>query len=127
MISPNHAIRSPLRRDVTRYLLALLAVWAIILGPGLCVGGVLEHLCLDCAPAAACDHEEDCAADPCLEPVVQPIASAASVLLLPVVALIVRLYAPPTEPPSACSGFADRILPERKNLSRPESDLPLLI
>lgn len=127
MTTPNRAIRSPLRRAATRYLLALLAVWAIILGPGLCVGGVLEHLGLDCAPVATCDHEEDCASDPCLEPVVRPVTPVAGALLLPFEALLVRMYVLVTAATSISADFVDRVLPERKNLSRPESDLPLLI
>ncbi|MCH7789758.1 MAG: hypothetical protein IH940_09995 [Acidobacteria bacterium] len=42
----------------------LVALWAVIAAPALCLGGVLLHEC-ECGSAQTCAHEGDCASDPC--------------------------------------------------------------
>ena len=44
----------------------LFLVWTVLLGPALCVGGLMEHAC-DCEGVVEvdCEHEDACATDPC--------------------------------------------------------------
>lgn len=49
----------------------LVVLWAVIAAPALCLGGVLLHEC-ECGSAQACEHEGDCASDPCGELTVRP-------------------------------------------------------
>jgi len=48
----------------------LLLLWAFLVAPALCMGGLLEHPC-DCGDGAPCEyeessqHEDSCAGDPC--------------------------------------------------------------
>ncbi len=51
---------------VRRSCSILLAVWALVLLPTLCAGGLIAHAC-DCAPDAVCQHEAGCDVDPCSE------------------------------------------------------------
>jgi hypothetical protein len=39
-------------------------LWAILLGPAACLGGVLDHACPSC-PETSCGHEDECVSDPC--------------------------------------------------------------
>jgi len=41
-------------------------VWALLLGPALCMAGLVEHLC-DCNGSVEmqCQHDESCSDDPC--------------------------------------------------------------
>lgn len=110
-----------------RSLVAIVALWAILLGPGLCLAGALDHLCSDCTEQMACGHEDRCAEDPCTETLLRPDTGVND--------------REPTPPPAVNSGFASgpprafqhsrnsAELPptSRKNLPRPESDLPLRI
>jgi len=45
-------------------LLTIFATLWLFLTPILCMSGVLDHHC-DCDAEMACQHEEECAADPC--------------------------------------------------------------
>lgn len=50
-----------------RLLSILLVVFALLAGPALCTGGLLEHDC-DCGQGGAelqCQHEDSCSDDPC--------------------------------------------------------------
>lgn len=50
---------------MTKRLLAIsVAVWALVMLPALCMGGVIGHSC-DCASEELCRHEIDCDDDPC--------------------------------------------------------------
>ncbi|MCA9256156.1 MAG: hypothetical protein KDA33_10990, partial [Phycisphaerales bacterium] len=71
--------------DVIRtYAISLTAIWALLVSPMLCVGGVISHACAphddhvktascDCVEStcacdghdAPCSHEGDCSSDPC--------------------------------------------------------------
>ncbi len=47
-----------------RTVILVAALWALVVAPALCTGGVLHHEC-DCGTAIGCEHEDDCANDPC--------------------------------------------------------------
>lgn len=49
---------------IVRSLVALLLAGILVLVPSLCAAGVLGHGCPDDGQAA-CEHESECAADPC--------------------------------------------------------------
>ena len=51
---------------MTRALLPLLVLWAVVGAPTLCAAGVLAHDC-ECETATVCDHESECERDPCSE------------------------------------------------------------
>ncbi len=99
---------------------------ALLLTPALCWGGLLEHVCTDCAAAEVCGHEDECAADPCPDdPVIASRTAMDSVTDTPALPIAIlprlgftndRLIEPRDWPPSA-----------QKRLPLPESDLPLLI
>ena len=45
--------------------MTFLTLWVLLLSPGLCLAGVLEHICVDSPKGTSCEHENDCALDPC--------------------------------------------------------------
>lgn len=47
-----------------RLTLILILAWTLLLLPALCTGGWLLHPC-DCGSTIGCEHEADCASDPC--------------------------------------------------------------
>ena len=49
---------------MARNSVILILAWTVLLLPGLCSGGWLLHPC-ECGSTIACDHESDCASDPC--------------------------------------------------------------
>ena len=110
--------------------LALLtfAFWALLLGPGLCVGGVVEHLCAGCPEeeASDCSHEEVCSEDPCSDEVLRPDApllgrDVLSSALLPSPDQFV------TRPsPDDARTFDDPVSSPPDGLPYPESDRPSL-
>jgi hypothetical protein len=109
-----------------RILLTTVAFWVLLLSPGLCVAGALEHVCAGCPEGITCEHEEDCTADPCGEVLLRPEV-ASSTVSIPVAVL-------PQSFITSGSSVLDpehllRVshLPARRNLPRPQSDLPLLI
>lgn len=59
---------------VPRAGLLIIAVWAVVAAPALCVAGVLAHECR-CEDEIACDHESACESDPCGELLVRRDAS----------------------------------------------------
>lgn len=56
-----------------RTFFVILTLWALLASPGLCLAGLIEHICAD-APEdeVACGHEEACSEDPCLDALVRP-------------------------------------------------------
>ena len=61
------------------YFCTAIGVWALLLMPALCVGGVLMHPCecthsedADHPEESGCGHESHCAADPCGDIVTKP-------------------------------------------------------
>ncbi|MGH2571762.1 MAG: hypothetical protein ACRDGR_11075, partial [bacterium] len=72
-----------------RSLMAAFIALQLLAAPVLCLAGVLEHLCSDCAQTFSCGHEDDCEQDPCSEIAVRPASStrgdlAPAVAILPV-------------------------------------------
>ncbi|MEZ4647182.1 MAG: hypothetical protein R3E97_00105 [Candidatus Eisenbacteria bacterium] len=108
------------------FLLPILAIWAIVASPGLCVAGVLEHLCAGCPETVACDHEDDCAVDPCVDSAVRPVVGADVGVLAPIVALVQTYVSVEFDVVQHEARGIDPFPPERKKLSQLESDLPLL-
>ncbi len=51
---------------MARSLAIALLLWAFILGPALCMGGILEHACDGCDEDAY-QHEELCTGDSCYQ------------------------------------------------------------
>ena len=102
------------------------ALWALLLAPGLCLAGALEHLCSDCTEGASCGHEDDCADDPCGDVLLRPDTDSSG-----------GVSAPSSAAPTAALPAAPRFLDlspllrapslPGKKLPRPESDLPLRI
>ncbi|MCA9726539.1 MAG: hypothetical protein R3E12_15745 [Candidatus Eisenbacteria bacterium] len=114
---------------VARAILPVLALWALLIGPGLCVTGALEHLCKDegQATATSCEHEEDCATDPCGDWVLRLDSDPSSLQLSPP-ALVVPtpVWPEPFSNERALLVSEVPAIPVR-SLPRPDSDLPLLI
>jgi len=111
---------------MNRILLTTLAFWVLLLSPGLCLAGALEHICGDCSESSACEHEDDCANDPCAIDLLPPV-SAKNLSKIIIVSVPVQgsfalesIHADPLHFPIAS------LSPVRDNLPRPESDLPLL-
>jgi len=109
-----------------KILLTVLAFWVLLLSPGLCLAGALEHICGDCPDSSACEHEDDCSNDPCAIDLLPP-GSANYLGKIISVAVSVQgsfaigsIHADPLHFPIAL------LPPVRDNLPRPESDLPLL-
>lgn len=115
---------------MARLTTTLLLLCALILGPALCLGGLLEHAC-ECGSAAsvACEHEQECPDDPCASVVrVEEHDAQANFkfaglqVLVAVLALDAELASEsrpsPSKPPQ---------LPGRSNLPYAQSDRPQLI
>lgn len=79
------------------WLLILNALFVLVAVPSLCAGGLLEHACVSCPDAEACDggepacdhddvceHEEACLDDPCGVAATTPVGALAVVPLVPV-------------------------------------------
>lgn len=49
---------------MARLFAILVCAWSLLLGPALCMGGLLEHDC-PCENEAQCEHEDNCTEDPC--------------------------------------------------------------
>jgi hypothetical protein len=48
-----------------------MTIWSILIAPGLCSAGWIEHLCAD-HEDTACGHETECFDDPCASPTLRP-------------------------------------------------------
>jgi hypothetical protein len=113
-----------------RILITTLAVWVLLLSPGLCLAGALEHLCEDCPEDITditCEHEEDCTADPCGEVLLRPDTASIISALAPVAVLPTGLITPESSILDPRPLLKASPLSSGKNLPRPQSDLPLLI
>ena len=116
---------------MARPLTTLFLIWALLLGPALCAGGLLEHAC-DCGSGvdAECGHEDSCPDDPCVSLVraedQDTLASSGfegqpQVLVTApnwAAELALGRWAWPERPPAP---------PDRSNLPYAPSDRPLLI
>lgn len=110
-------------------ILLLATVWALLLSPALCEGGLLAHPC-HCDEHEACPHEADCATDPCVD-VVRPDDDAT-----PQFAPVVESQQPaaatvaPADPSKPCYPQRWSCPPSDEppaGRPYPDSDLPLLI
>ncbi len=52
-------------------LFSAFTIWSVLIAPGLCSAGWIEHLCAD-HEDAACGHETECVDDPCASPTLRP-------------------------------------------------------
>jgi hypothetical protein len=76
-----------------RLLLGTLTLWGLLLSPALCLGGVLQHACIEC-DAVSCAHERDCGDDPCNESVIRSQSDLQQLV-----------ETPPAVLPSVCRGW----------------------
>jgi len=113
-----------------RLITHLLLAYALLLGPALCLGGLLEHDC-DCGGegAAECQHEDSCPDDPCA-----PVLRTEEMDALPNFEFASRLIQAPlftldVEPASVRWSWSSRppLPPDRWNLPYAQSDRPQLI
>ncbi len=104
----------------------LLTLWVLLLSPGLCLAGAIEHPCPDCPQGFSCEHEESCPTDPCVEMIPQSAPgldlgnAACAVVLSPAPDPSFRHGVPVPLPAVEPAGL-------RGNLPHPESDRPLRI
>jgi hypothetical protein len=68
-------------------MLIVVTIWSILVAPGLCSAGWIDHLCAD-HEDAACEHETDCMDDPCESPSLRPGSSGTDVMAAPVAAIL---------------------------------------
>lgn len=105
--------------------LILLLGWVLLLGPALCVSGVMLHPC-DCPAGAICAHESECSLDPCEDAVLRDATSVRTGLILaPIADLPTVSSTRPVTTVERTQKF--REIPDRIRLPYPPTDLPLLI
>ncbi len=119
-----------IRLNMSRYLTIFAALW-VVLTPILCMSGVLDHHC-DCDAERACQHEEECAADPCRAFVAARSSSRSTQLLahdsFPVPAFAAGPNAlPPVRATTHLHRCADERTADACRLPFPRSDMPLLL
>ncbi len=107
-------------------MLIIFAFWVLLLSPGLCLAGTLEHICGECPGSITCEHEDDCVNDPYGEELLRPDSPTRFFAKAHGSVLVQDSLTP--EPPLADTHPVRdaSLLPIRANLPRPESDLPLL-
>jgi len=110
----------------TKRLIATMGIlWALLVGPALCSGGVLEHACEECDHAEYCDHETECREDPCPESALRPSGPDGDDLAVECAAHPAASTAAVPRPP----GRMLMILvqpPQTPTLPRHPSEMPLL-
>lgn len=104
---------------MNKILLITVAFWVLLFGPGLCIAGVIDHICDDCVEETACGHEDDCDSDPCIE--ILQITNTTTSVDVPVTVCTLA-----TDNSNNQYTSLTAILPTRENLPQPESDIPLL-
>lgn len=113
----------------------LFSIWALVLLPALCMGGLIGHAC-DCASDghsqladSDCGHEEACDDDPCgqLSAATRQRTLAFEVVLVHCVAQDERAGSPWSCDASGCS--SQEYSPILQEVRRPyaPSDIPLLV
>lgn len=113
-----------------RFASSLFVVFMLLVGPALCVGGLLEHEC-DCGQGGAemqCQHEDSCSDDPC-ESLATPLRDACAAFVFEAQWVAAVVVCEVAEPDSARWPGSSRPprLPARRNLPYAQSDRPLLI
>ena len=119
--------RTRVRPYMSRLITSLLLALTILLGPAMCIGGIIEHSC-ECVGESSmeCQHEDSCLDDPCASLVrgmnqeAQPNLELANSL-----ALVVSIPLD-VEPPPLKWSWSSRppLPPNRRNLPFPQSDRP---
>jgi len=110
---------------MTRLVLTALALWVLLLGPGLCMAGTIEHACPGCEQETTCEHEDACPDDPCETQLLRPDGTSIVIAAAPIASVPPSLLAAAS---SACTtGSRAATGPSHPNLPRPTSDRPLLI
>jgi hypothetical protein len=112
--------------SMKQVLMAFLTLWVLLLSPGLCLSGVLEHFCADNPAGTSCEHENDCSSDPCgkvlLVHAPDPSKSNAAPVIHAIVEFVESLDLISNKPPVPVY----ELWPHRVNLPVPPADLPLL-
>lgn len=110
-----------------RFTATLVLLWALVLGPALCAGGLMEHAC-DCGHESdvECEHEDSCPDDPCATAVRTEEQDALAEFEFSAPRIAVAILAlEAAENPSCWSGSAGPPLrPDRWNLPFALSDRP---
>jgi hypothetical protein len=109
-----------------RMLLITIAIWVLLLSPGLCLAGTLEHFCADSSHNESCAHEDDCSNDPCSGEVLRPDATTNLFVIAVDAALVSNRLDTGTDLREAFSFLDTLFIPDRTNIPVPDSDLPLL-
>ena len=107
-------------------MLTIFAFWVLLLSPGLCLAGTLEHICGDCPGSITCEHEDDCANDPCSEELLRPDSPKRFFAKTHGSVLVQGSLTPEPGLVDVHPARDASLLPIRANLPCPLSDLPLL-
>lgn len=113
---------------MARLTSTLLLVWALLVGPALCVGGLLEHSC-ECGESVACEHEDSCPDDPCVTVVRVEDQDAQANFQFEGPSVLVAVLTLDADLASVSWAWSSRppLPPDRWNLPYAQSDRPLLI
>ncbi len=117
---------------MARRLASLFIVCALLLGPALCVGGLLEHHCAcDEGSAVECDHDDSCPTDVCTSVVRTEDADAdadtSPDFEVPTPVAIIDVWNVSSAPVGWYGPLPRPMPPDRWNLPFAQSDRPLRI
>ena len=121
---------------MARLFTSLFLVWALLLVPALCVGGLIEHPCgcggesdIECQDEDTCQDEDSCTGDPCDTIVRTNDQEGQRNLELASQQVLVAVLTLDAEPASVRWSWSSRppLPPSRWNLPYPQSDRPQLI
>ena len=116
---------------MARLFSSLFLAFMLLVGPAICIGGLLEHAC-DCGQGGAemqCQHEDSCSDDPCAS-LTAPSERDARTLLdieAPWVFLAVVTWNAELAPARWSWSARPSLPPDWSNLPYAQSDRPLLI
>ena len=115
---------------MARLFTSLFLVWALLLVPALCVGGLIEHPC-DCGGESdiECQDEDSCTGDPCETIVRTNDQDSQASLEFESQQVLVAVLTLDVGPASVRWSWSSRppLPPSRWNLPYPQSDRPQLI
>lgn len=109
-----------------RIIMTFLALWVLLLSPGLCLSGALEHFCADSPAGSSCEHENDCANDPCGEILLVQAGNHHKSIVTPMIPSIVGLLADSDLNCGTPAQAVPDLWLQRLNIPVPLADLPLL-
>jgi len=104
--------------------MTILTLWVLLLSPGLCLAGVLEHFCVDSPQGDSCEHEDFCASDPCGELLIVKASDPDIAIVVPVGDWVSEMA---EDIDATAVEYLATLFPLRLNLPLPTADLPLLI